>query len=221
MTARSVESCGLLKMDFLGLSHALDHGAGPAARRTQQQRHRSISTRSTWPTSRSYELFVRGDTKGIFQFESGGMRDVLMKMKPNRIEDLIAANALYRPGPMVYIDSYVARKHGETLVHAPPAHDRGAQRDLRHHGLPGAGLAAREPAGRHRAEAGLPPGQGHQQEKDVDDRSRARAVHRRVAEERRETETANEIFEDILRFGGYAFNKAHSTGYALVAYKTA
>src|SRR5204863_807802 len=69
---------------------------------------------------RVYDLFVRGDTKGVFQFESGGMRDVLMKMRPNRIEDLIAANALYRPGPMAYIDSYVSRKHGEKWTTAHP-----------------------------------------------------------------------------------------------------
>ena len=59
------------------------------------------------------EIFGSGKTKGIFQFESGGMRDVLRRMKPNRIEDLIAANALYRPGPIENIDAYVARKHGE------------------------------------------------------------------------------------------------------------
>ena len=60
-----------------------------------------------------YAVFAAGQTKGVFQFESGGMRDVVMKMRPNRIEDLIAANALYRPGPMVNIDAYIARKHGE------------------------------------------------------------------------------------------------------------
>lgn len=55
---------------------------------------------------------MRGDTKGLFQFESGGMRDVIMRMKPNRIEDLIAANALYRPGPMENIPEYIAQARG-------------------------------------------------------------------------------------------------------------
>src|SRR5262249_2510217 len=108
----TVESCGLLKMDFLGLRTL-----------TILERARQLAEKGSNTTidldqinladPKVFEVFVRGETKGIFQFESGGMRDVLMKMKPNRIEDLIAANALYRPGPMVYIDSYVARKHGE------------------------------------------------------------------------------------------------------------
>ena len=58
------------------------------------------------------DIFCRGETKGIFQFESGGMQDLLMKMQPDRLEDLIAANALYRPGPMELIPLYCNRKHG-------------------------------------------------------------------------------------------------------------
>src|SRR4029079_3113681 len=61
-------------------------------------------------------LFCRGETKGIFQFESGGMQDLLMKMQPDRVEDLIAANALYRPGPMGLIPTYCNRKHGKEPV---------------------------------------------------------------------------------------------------------
>src|SRR5207244_5332193 len=63
-----------------------------------------------------FALFQRGETKGIFQFESGGMQDLLMKMQPDRIEDLIAANALYRPGPMELIPTYCNRKHGREPV---------------------------------------------------------------------------------------------------------
>src|SRR5207248_10440129 len=63
-----------------------------------------------------FDLFRRGETKGIFQFESGGMQDLLMKMQPDRIEDLIAANALYRPGPMELIPIYCNRKHGREPV---------------------------------------------------------------------------------------------------------
>src|SRR5207249_7330234 len=63
-----------------------------------------------------FALFCRGETKGIFQFESGGMQDLLMKMQPDRIEDLIAANALYRPGPMELIPIYCNRKHGREPV---------------------------------------------------------------------------------------------------------
>src|SRR6185437_5933102 len=63
-----------------------------------------------------FDLFCRGETKGIFQFESGGMQDLLMKMQPDRLEELIAANALYRPGPMELIPLYCNRKHGREEV---------------------------------------------------------------------------------------------------------
>ena len=127
------EKCGLLKMDFLGL-------------RTLTSLTRSIDlereTRDTRPVKwldgqpvpefdargryevdkidltdqRVYKLFQRGETRAVFQFESGGMQDLLIKMVPDRIEDLIAANALYRPGPMELIPSYCARKHGKEPV---------------------------------------------------------------------------------------------------------
>jgi len=115
----SVELCGLLKMDFLGLRTL-----------TVLERARQLAERNhgvkldldhlDLTDQKVYELFARGETKGIFQFESGGMRDVLMRMRPNRIEDLIAANALFRPGPMVHIDSYIARKHGESWTTPHP-----------------------------------------------------------------------------------------------------
>ena len=110
-----VEKVGLLKMDFLGL-------------RTLTTLQRSIDLvkrikgididieRSISPTGTVLDLFCRGETKGVFQFESGGMQDLLMKMRPDRLEDLIAANALYRPGPMELIPLYCNRKHGKEKV---------------------------------------------------------------------------------------------------------
>src|SRR5205823_1785147 len=104
------EKCGLLKMDFLGL-------------RTLTTLQRSIDlvkqTKGVeidiehvdFSDRKVLDLFCRGETKGIFQFESGGMTDLLMKMQPDRLEDLIAANALYRPGPMELIPVYCNRKH--------------------------------------------------------------------------------------------------------------
>ena len=108
----TVERVGLLKMDFLGLrTLAQIHRACELV-----QRHHGVTIdleKLDLTDQKVYEILARGETRGIFQFESGGMREVLMKMKPNRIEDLIAANALFRPGPMEYIDEYVARKHGK------------------------------------------------------------------------------------------------------------
>ena len=77
--------------------------------------------RLTYVDQNVLDLFRRGDTKGVFQFESGGMRDLLMAMKPDRLEDLIAANALYRPGPMDLIPDYNDRKHERAQV--PTVHD--------------------------------------------------------------------------------------------------
>jgi DNA polymerase-3 subunit alpha len=84
----------------------------------------------------------------VFQFESRGMQGMLRDAKPSRLEDLIALNALYRPGPMDLIPSFVARKHGRGGGVPAPAGGAGAGRDLRHHGLPGAGDADRPGAGR-------------------------------------------------------------------------
>src|SRR5438034_659368 len=109
------ERCGLLKMDFLGL-------------RTLSSLQRSIDlveqTKNIeidiehidFSDKKVLDLFCRGETRGIFQFESGGMQDLLMKMGPDRLEDLIAANALYRPGPMELIPTYCNRKHGRERV---------------------------------------------------------------------------------------------------------
>ena len=109
------EKCGLLKMDFLGL-------------RTLTTLQRSIDLvkqtkgievdieKVDFTDRKVLDLFCRGETKGIFQFESGGMTDLLLKMHPDRLEDLIAANALYRPGPMELIPLYCNRKHGREGV---------------------------------------------------------------------------------------------------------
>ena len=111
------EKCGLLKMDFLGLrtlstlTRAVDL--------VKQTKGVEIDIEKVDLTDKTVlDTFCRGETKGVFQFESGGMQDLLMKMQPDRVEDLIAANALYRPGPMALIPSYCDRKHGREEVPA-------------------------------------------------------------------------------------------------------
>jgi len=112
---QEVESVGLIKMDFLGLrtlsiiKDAVEnvkavHGVDVAI---------DDIPLDDAPT---YEVFARGDTTGLFQFESPGMKKHLRNLKPNRFEDLIAMNALYRPGPMEYIPNFIARKHGQEPV---------------------------------------------------------------------------------------------------------
>ncbi|MDO8632292.1 MAG: DNA polymerase III subunit alpha, partial [Phycisphaerales bacterium] len=216
----TVEKVGLLKMDFLGLRTL-----------TTLERARQLAERATGTAidldridltdQRVYELFSRGETKGIFQFESGGMRDVVMRMKPNRIEDLIAANALFRPGPMEYIPEYVARKHGQSWNTPHPIMTEVLSET---YGI----MVYQEQVSRlvNRL-GGLELKAAFRLAKAISKKKTS------MIEAMREPflagcekngvrrETAEQIFEDILKFGGYAFNKAHSTGYALIAYQTA
>jgi DNA polymerase III subunit alpha len=216
----TVEKVGLLKMDFLGLRTltVLER----ARQLAEEAAGEPIDLEQLELTDpKVYELFARGDTKGIFQFESGGMRDVILRMKPNRIEDLIAANALYRPGPMEYIPDYIARKHGQRWTTPHPIMTEVLQET---YGI----MVYQEQVSRLvnrlggiELKAAFRLAKAiSKKKKDMIEAMRepflagcgANGVNR---------ETANEIFENILKFGGYAFNKAHSTGYAIVAYRTA
>ncbi|MHC4066244.1 MAG: DNA polymerase III subunit alpha, partial [Planctomycetota bacterium] len=215
-----VERVGLLKMDFLGLRTL-----------TTLERARQLVERTTGTAidldnldlsdQKVYELFARGETKGIFQFESGGMRDVIMRMRPNRIEDLIATNALYRPGPMKHIDSYISRKHGEAWTTPHPIMTRELEETF---GI----MVYQEQVSRMVNRLGgielkrafrLAKAISKKQTAMIDaEREPFMAGCEANGVDRR---TAERIFGDILEFGGYAFNKAHSTGYALVAFQTA
>ena len=106
-----VEPIGLIKMDFLGLrtlsiiKTCLDN--------IKKSKHIVLNENEIpLDDEETFKLFTRGDTTGLFQFESPGMKKHLRNLKPNRFEDLIAMNALYRPGPMEYIPNFIARKHG-------------------------------------------------------------------------------------------------------------
>jgi len=216
----TVEKIGLLKMDFLGL-------------RTLSQIHRcrALVRRShgveldmdalDLADQNVYALLQRGDTRGVFQFESGGMRDVLMKMRPNRIEDLIAANALFRPGPMEYIDEYVARKHGKKWD-TPHAIMTDVLAET--YGI----MVYQEQVSRlvNRL-GGVPLRRAFRLAKAISKKKESMINAERepflegCARSGVDRRTAEQVFADILKFGGYAFNKAHSTGYALVAFQTA
>ncbi len=216
----TVEKVGLLKMDFLGLRTLtiLER----ARQLAQQRTGNTIDLGSVDLTDgRVYELFARGDTKGIFQFESGGMRDVIMRMKPNRIEDLIAANALFRPGPMEYIPDYIARKHGAPWTTPHPimtqilsetygimVYQEQVSRIVNQLG----GLELKTAFRLAKAISKKKTDMIEAMRQPFLDGSTQKGVKLGVAEQ---------IFADILKFGGYAFNKAHSTGYALVAHQTA
>ncbi len=216
----TVEKVGLLKMDFLGL-------------RTLSQVHRTLKLvrehhavevdleALDLTDARVYALLARGETKGIFQFESGGMRDVLMKMKPNRIEDLIAANALFRPGPMQYINEYCARKHGKPWSTPHPTMTEVLRET---YGI----MVYQEQVSRLVNRLGdVPLRRAFRLAKAIS-KKKSDMIHAErepfidgCLRNGLKRETAEQIFGDILQFGGYAFNKAHSAGYALLAFQTA
>ena len=238
------ESVGLLKMDFLGLrtlstierarqlvTEGLDEetiwravGQEPPTSDAEraERPHPLDLERLRYDDQKVLELFRRGDTAGIFQFESGGMQKLLLDMQPDRLEDLIAANALFRPGPMDLIPDYCARKHGRQSV--PTVHEivdgftaetygiMIYQEQVMQivHGLGGIPL---------RAAYSLIKAISKKKEK-VIEAERPKFIEG-ARERGLEKAKAEELFELILKFAGYGFNKSHSTGYAIIAYQTA
>ena len=245
------EKVGLLKMDFLGLrtlsviTRAVDlefqsrsaRGVkNPAADLLKEspglkhphppvpfdEKGRIDIERIDYTDKNVLELFCRGDTKGVFQFESGGMQDLLMKMRPDRVEDLIAANALYRPGPMELIPSYCDRKHGREPV--PQVHPIMDHILAETYGIMCYQeqvmqvfnqLGAIELANAYKLIKAI-----SKKHVDVIAKFKPNFIEGTVAKGV-SAEKANEIFELILKFGGYGFNKSHSTRYAIIAFQTA
>ncbi len=186
------------------------------------RRHPLDLERLSYDDQSVFELFRRGDTTGVFQFESGGMRRLLLDMKPDRLEDLIAANALFRPGPMDLIPDYNRRKHGEDSV--PQVHPIVDQYTAETygvmvyqeqvmqivHGLGGIKLRDAYSLIKNISKKKL----------DKIEKERPKFVdgaHKQGLTK----QAAEDLFELILKFAGYGFNKSHSTGYAIVAYQTA
>jgi len=178
--------------------------------------------RLTYQDQNVLDLFRRGETRGVFQFESAGMRDLLMAMRPDRLEDLIAANALYRPGPMDLIPDYNDRKHGR--AEAPPDHDVVERFTAETQGI----MIYQEQVMQIVHHLGdIPLRQAYTLIKAISkkksktiDENRPRFIEGAMAKGLTR-DKADELFELILKFAGYGFNKSHSTGYAIVAYQTA
>jgi DNA polymerase III subunit alpha len=168
-----------------------------------------------------FDLFSAGRTKGVFQFESGGMQNLLMRMKPDRIEDLIAANALYRPGPMILIPDYIDRKHGAKWSLPHPIMNEVLDET---YGI----MTYQEQVMRICNRLGdIPLREAYTLIKAISKKKaetiakeKERFIAGCVAKKLTEKE-ASQIFELIERFAGYGFNKSHSTRYAVIAYQTA
>ncbi len=215
------EKCGLLKMDFLGLRTltTLQRSIDLVKKIKGEQidiEHIDFTDRKVLDT------FCRGETKGIFQFESGGMQDLLMKMAPDRLEDLIAANALYRPGPMELIPLYCNRKHGrESVPQVHPIMDKILSETY------GIMVYQEQVMQIFNQLGGIELSNAYKLIKAISKKTVEVIAKfkpdfiKGTMEKGVDKSKAEEIFELILKFGGYGFNKSHSTRYAIVAFQTA
>lgn len=217
---RQVENVGLLKMDFLGLKTLSI--IKDAVENIKKSKKVEIDIDNLpLDDKKTFELFSNGDTTGIFQFESSGMRRYLRELKPNRFEDLIAMNALYRPGPMEYIPRFIRRKHGQEPIDCPlPVMEKYL---MDSYGITvyqeQVMLLSQELAGFTKGEADSLRKAMGKKKKSIMDEMKLKfqeGCHKKGYDE----EIVNKIWSDWEAFAHYAFNKSHSTCYALVAFQT-
>ena len=215
-----VESVGLLKMDFLGLKTL---SIIRDAIENIKKRHGIEIDIENLPLDdkKTFELFSRGDTTGIFQFESDGMKRYLRELKPNRFEDLIAMNALYRPGPMENIPLYIRRKHGLEKIEYPLPEMEKYLADT--YGITvyqeQVMLLSQELAGFTKGEADSLRKAMGKKKKALMEEMKSRFMEGCLKKGYSE-QVINKIWSDWESFAHYAFNKSHSTCYALVAFQT-
>src|SRR5690606_2388564 len=238
-----VEAIGLVKFDFLGLRtltiidwavkaiNSRDSGPG-----TRDSKERSSESRVPGPRSpalditaiplddpATYELFARGDTVAVFQFESRGMRELLKRAQPDRFDDLIALVSLFRPGPMDLIPDFIERKHGRAEVKYP-------HRLLEPILAPTYGVVVYQEQVMQTAQvlAGYSLGGADllrraMGKKKVEEMAKERAKFEAGALEHHgiQPRDSGPIFDLLEKFAGYGFNKSHAAAYALVSYQTA
>jgi len=220
---KGIEDIGLLKMDFLGLRTLTVIDDTLEMLREDLNLALDIDT-IPLDDKKTYQLFSDGETVGIFQFESSGMRDYLCKLKPESLEELTAMNALYRPGPLdsYMIDEYIQRKRGQKrIVYEHPLLESILKEtygvivyqeqvlkiasELAGYNLGKADIL-RKAMGKKKAELMI------KQREEFKKGAKVRGVKEDIADK---------IFNLMATFGRYGFNKAHSAGYAYVAYQTA
>jgi DNA polymerase-3 subunit alpha len=216
-----VESAGLLKMDFLGLKTL---SILKDAIALIEERHGKLIDPETIPLDdeKTYKLYQKGYTNGTFQFESRGMQKHLRSLKPDKFEDLIAMNALFRPGPMEYIPEFIARKKGQKVISydLPEMEEYLAET----YGITvyqeQVMLLSQKLAGFTKGEADTLRKAMGKKIRSLLDKMKPKfiqgCVSNKIAEEK-----AEKIWKDWEAFAQYAFNKSHSTCYSVIAYQTA
>ena len=216
-----VENAGLLKMDFLGLRNLTI--IKDCVKIIQKLHNKNIDIdKISLDDEKTYEIFKSGKTKGIFQFSSEGMRAHLKHLKPDKFDDLIAMNALYRPGPMEYIPNYIKRKHGkEEIVYDLPEMEDYLSST---YGITvyqeQVMLLSQRLANFSKGDADmLRKGMG-KKIKSVLDKLKPKFFEG-CEKNGFDIKVVEKIWTDWEAFASYAFNKSHSTCYALIAYQTA
>jgi DNA polymerase-3 subunit alpha len=216
-----LEELGLLKMDFLGLRNlTLIDTILSSIYRVKREKVKL----NTIPLDdqATYELLSRGETSGIFQLESEGMKKVLMRLHPSRFEDIVAVNALYRPGPMENIPLFIDRKHGRQPVIYPHP-------DLKPILENTYGVIvyqeqimqiASKMAGFTLGEADLLRRAVSKKKKEVLDKEREHFVQGAL-KKGYDAPLSNEIYDLIVRFANYGFNRSHAVAYSMIAYQLA
>ncbi len=218
-----VEAVGLVKFDFLGLATlTILEIAKELIRKRHKGQENFAFENLPLDDAKVYKLFSDGLTEAVFQFESRGMQGMLRDAKPTRLEDLIALNALYRPGPMDLIPSFVARKHGREVVEYP--HPMVAEMLSETYGI----MVYQEQVMQTAQILGGYSLGGADMLRRAMGKKKAEemAEHRQIfrdgaAKNNIDQAKADEVFDLMEKFAGYGFNKSHAAAYSLLAYHTA
>lgn len=219
-TMTTIEELGLLKMDFLGLRTLTV--INDCVKMVRKNNPDFDIEKIPYDDKNVYSLFTNGQTDGVFQCESNGMRSVFTRLKPTNLEDIIAVISLYRPGPMDSIDSYIQNRHNPEYIRYKTPMLRDIL-DVTY----GCMVYQEQVMQIFRSLAGYSLGRA-----DIVRRAMSKKKHKVMEEERTffcegclkngiENKIANEIFDDMSSFASYAFNKSHAAAYAVVAYRTA
>ena len=220
-TMKYVEQIGLLKMDFLGLTNlSILHDSIELTKSIYQKN--IILNEIPLDDKKTLELFQMADTNGIFQFESDGIRRVLKKLRPTNLEDIAAVNALYRPGPMEQIDTFIKRKHGQEVVKYPhPILESILQST---YGV----MVYQEQVMQVTSQmAGFTLGQADilrraigKKDGKVIEEEKAHFIEGAI-EKGIDVASATKVYQYIEQFANYGFNRSHAFAYSLLAYQLA
>jgi len=220
---RDVERIGLVKFDFLGIKTLtlIDK----AVKTIKINRGVEVDINNIdLSDGETYKLIGTGFTNGVFQLESSGMKELLIKLKPQTFEDMMAAVALYRPGPLQsgMVDDYIKRKHGKTSI----VYDRPELESILENTY-GVMVYQEQVMEISRTLAGFTPGEADMLRKAMGKKDPTVMVDQRnrfldgAKEKKIPKKTAEKIFDLMAKFAGYGFNKSHSAAYAMIAFQTA